>query len=452
MKTTTIVSPHTALSPKQVLRIANAKVPNTASFKLYSEITELPRSGHAFAILIRSTEQFGHYVALINHGSILEWYDSYSYMPDRELKWQSRDVNVKLGQDIPIVSNLMREFCDNGGRLEYNEFKFQNERNENDESCGYHTGVRILFNKMPLPQYQSMLKRMAKANKTIVSNIVIKIGTDVVKYGRNADIVGEGETEENTGGSHCCECSNLAGGKTEGGSCPICGGFFELSTSMPKVVKDMLNKFGDKRISRVQVARVPLKSVLQKVLNVVTMGSYQQALKDKNYDTFFHLYLVIFLEDGTKILLEKNQRVGVKTAGSDVEKTLATEGTEVMTAPPPNNVTLREFVERVDEQYKNNQKRLWQYDAITANCQFFVMDVLRSNKISTTAIRNFVMQDVSTIVQKNGILHKLVNFATDTANRIDTAIKGGGERGEHYISFVVLPNGRLQLAENVVRD
>lgn len=169
--------PHHPLSPPEVLKIANSNG-HVCKYMSYDKIRRLPAPGKAYIILIRAEQTYGHYIAIINHGDTIEWFDSYASKPDRPILWQSDSKNAELGQDVHIVSNLMRAFANAGGKLEYNECKFQNERNKSDESCGYQCGVRVSMCKLTLPQYQRWLKDMSNANGMSTSNVVIALGEE----------------------------------------------------------------------------------------------------------------------------------------------------------------------------------------------------------------------------------------------------------------------------------
>ena len=79
----------------------------------------------------------------------------------------------------------------------------------------------------------------------------------------------------------------------------------------PKVRK-LLRELGSKIIKSAVVMRSPVPSLLTQALNVVSLGSFAKNLKDSPYDTLFHLSLVVDLEDGNKLLIEKNEVINME--------------------------------------------------------------------------------------------------------------------------------------------
>jgi len=382
---------HHALTPDEVLRIANHRGP-VAKFMTYDKITKLPKPGKAYVVLIRSEPTFGHYVGLLNRGDSVEWYDSYSYRPDRELKWNTHKKNAELGQDAPLVSHLMHKVMDGGGVCEWNEMKFQDEKNKEDVSCGYHVGVRLLYHDMSLDDYQNWLKSEAKRQGTNTSNVVIKIG---------ADILGNSISETR-----------------------MDGGFFEVSKVMPKAIKKFLEENGEKTITRMMVFRVPIAGAIQKIANWATFGKSKEA-----FDQLFHLYMAFAFEPGNIHILEKNQRVGVKS-GEAARAEMRKAGAEGVAVKNPN-MTLNTFMNNAIE--KTPESQLWHYSLLENNCQRFTMDMLEANGLMTPALKSFIWQDPQKIAGKNSIQGKIVNKVTDLANRVDNWWKGGGGGGHFYV-------------------
>ena len=91
--------------------------------------------------------------------------------------------------------------------------------------------------------------------------------------------------------------------------------FHNALTSRPGVVDRLIKQYGDKKVVQIIILRKPVNSGVQKLLNVITLGGYNKAKKEMNYDEVYHLYLNIILDNGKTIGIEKNQRVGVSDSG-----------------------------------------------------------------------------------------------------------------------------------------
>lgn len=177
-----MITKHHPLSDDEVMHLAygigmNKPLPKdgTVKFVVYNELTKPPDENCAFILLYRAEENFGHYCALINHDDeTLEFFDPYNHQPDRELAW-TKDKNQELGQDMPLLSEIMRQWANDGGKLEYNEMGFQKDV-EYDQSCGYNVGIRVLFRDIPLTEYQKAFRELSKRYRRSLPNMVINMG------------------------------------------------------------------------------------------------------------------------------------------------------------------------------------------------------------------------------------------------------------------------------------
>lgn len=175
----------------------------------------------------------------------------------------------------------------------------------------------------------------------------------------------------------------------------------------PRVLTDLLKREGDQQITNIEVCRVPVTGILQKLANLMTIGKFKRELKRMGYDTVFHLYLVVYLANGKVYSLEKNQRVNIISGKKS--------GTCKNQAGGIG--TLREFIMNAESK---NIPGFYRYDAFTDNCQKWVYDILNCNGI--TQFNSFVLQKVDTLAPS--IFKKILRGITDTAGLIDWAIRG----------------------------
>jgi hypothetical protein len=163
-----------SLSDKEVVKIADPMNTKQIKFKTYNQIKDLPKLGEGYVILYRMTPNYGHYVYLLHRkDDNFEFGDSYGFTPDRELEW-SKNKNHELGQDFPIISRLLRKIPED--KLEYQEKRLQDMRDPNDRTCGYFTGVRLLFRDLNLKQYQRLISDISKKSHQTPSQVVKSIG------------------------------------------------------------------------------------------------------------------------------------------------------------------------------------------------------------------------------------------------------------------------------------
>jgi hypothetical protein len=195
----------------------------------------------------------------------------------------------------------------------------------------------------------------------------------------------------------------------------ICGdGYFtkKLLDNRPKVLYDLLQKEGKRTILKLEVCRTPILSMFEKIINALSFGVTRKKMEERNYDRLFHLYVILYLDNGSTYRIEKNQRLKVvktPTKGKGTECREVKYGKKMlgafMTAPE-----------------KVNMKNLYRYDAFKENCQNYVRRLLNANGINQ--FDNFINQKVSDLAPT--IVQKIARGFTDIAGVIDYFKQGGG--------------------------
>lgn len=152
-------------------------------FYTYNELKNVkpPEKNKAYVILYRKNVNFGHFVCLINHDNkILEFFDAYALLPDRELFWNDEETNKILDQDKPYLSNIMSQFK---GKLEYNEVPFMNLNDKKDMSCGYWVGLRLLLKFMNIKDFQRTMINLSKKLNIEPAKLAVLLGTAILREG-----------------------------------------------------------------------------------------------------------------------------------------------------------------------------------------------------------------------------------------------------------------------------
>jgi hypothetical protein len=151
------------------------------------------------------------------------------------------------------------------------------------------------------------------------------------------------------------------------------------ATSSGKV----LNNNGNKKITGITLMRTPIEaSGLLKVTKII---------EDKPYDTLFHLFMVLTMEDGTLLALEKNEVIKLSVYNGR-------KGAEELKISKPPSRTLAKVVEKTEDRMGYSYHR---YDAIKNNCQDFLMNILTANKFGSAAAKAFIKQDVKGLIGKS---------------------------------------------------
>lgn len=196
-----------------------------------------------------------------------------------------------------------------------------------------------------------------------------------------------------------CTCPHMKG-----------SGVFYFLEKRPKILNDLLIEEGDQIIERIEICRRPITRIFQDLLNFATFGQTKKEMQRLGYDKLFHLYFIVYLENGTVYSLEKNERVNV-VAGK-------IEGGECTVIMEYGEKTLRDFIETAENL---NIQGFYQYSAFKNNCQRWIKNIMNANGI--TQFDSFIMQDVDTLAPS--IIKSISNLATNIAGTVNYAIRGG---------------------------
>lgn len=152
-----------------------------------------------------------------------------------------------------------------------------------------------------------------------------------------------------------------------------------------------IKRYGDNIITKMTLKRSPVRKMIIKTLNVLSLGKWEKA---DPYDTLWHIYINLTLDTGDVIRLEKNSVLSIKVNAKDDPMT------ETMEVKYPTNflLTLNTLLENTR---KRMGKKYFLYDAKSANCQHFLKSVFLANNLGTPEEMDFILQNTRDIFNKN---------------------------------------------------
>jgi len=186
-------------------------------------------------------------------------------------------------------------------------------------------------------------------------------------------------------------------------------------TNYPPKVRQMIKQHGEKKITSISVARSPIQAIYKKVINIILDNKMEENRKKLNYDDIFHLYLIITLDDGTILRLEKNQVISMKP----YTKSTAQE----MQVPYKGNLLLGQLL--INGQ-KSHGQTYFTYDSIRANCQIYVYHILKGSKLINKQLETFILQDAPALISNDTKFEKTARTITNLASIFDQLIEGRG--------------------------
>lgn len=114
-------------------------------------------NGDNIIILYRTSKDYGHWVALLNYGNYIEYFDSYGSKPDYMIELAKETMRLTQNDTIPHLTYLLNNAKDRKRiKIIYNSVKLQKFHNHIN-TCGRHVALRIKLRHIELHEYQKLL-------------------------------------------------------------------------------------------------------------------------------------------------------------------------------------------------------------------------------------------------------------------------------------------------------
>jgi hypothetical protein len=186
---------------------------------------------------------------------------------------------------------------------------------------------------------------------------------------------------------------------------------------LPPSLKEVMSNKGEQIITSIMLRRNPVSSLITGAMNAVSLGSFKKQMDKQPYDKLFHLAILIQTAN-TKFLLEKIERVNISQSIS------SPEGLETLNVPlNGKEITVFDLINNTILQMGKN--KFLDYDAVTNNCQVFVMNVLDANGLLNSGNQDWVKQNTEVLFKGNKTLAKISKKLTDIGASANVLIHGG---------------------------
>lgn len=195
-------------------------------------------------------------------------------------------------------------------------------------------------------------------------------------------------------------------------------GLFKGRSKYSPAIQSILKKHGDIKIRGAIIKRTPVPSLITQALGTIS-PEFAKRLKESPYDKLFHLFLVLQLENGKVVVVEKNETLSV----TDRYKKRGKEEEEKQVSVP-QGLTLNTALEKT--QQSMGTEKFFGYSAKDNNCQDFLVAFLKANNMGNEEVFKFVKQDTAYLFKNLPILRKISNTLTDIAGRANVALEGTG--------------------------
>ena len=196
-------------------------------------------------------------------------------------------------------------------------------------------------------------------------------------------------------------------------------------------IKKILKKYGDKKILAIRVGRRPISNMVEKAFNIISLGKWDKLRKKYYYDKLFHLFLIITLEDGTKLSLEKNDIVNIDVNDSRCsQKNVDCIEIEYQ----QNSISVTDLIKKPLNRI--GKEDYFIYDPFELNCQIFIKSILETFGLFNTNVKNFVYQDIRNIIKELPFYVKWTAKALTDSSAFSKKISGAGNKQNEDIEAI----------------
>lgn len=173
-----------------------------------------------------------------------------------------------------------------------------------------------------------------------------------------------------------------------------------------------LEQYGLQKVIGAVVARTPLNPVINGAINAISFGEFDNLKKKYGYDHFYHLSLVLNLESGEKIMMQKNEVIQIVHLKHSNTLNNKTEYYDL-------NIHQKNW--RLDEVINNTKKfmgdaKFYDYDGLLNNCQNFIVSIIKANSWWSMDAEKWIDQMAHRM--KEDFEKKDMGFVHKTMNRI----------------------------------
>lgn len=208
--------------------------------------------------------------------------------------------------------------------------------------------------------------------------------------------------------------------------------------------KEMLKEYGQEKVTKAVIYRKPIDAYIPVVLNLVSLGKWNEAVKKVGYDKFFHLSLIVEVK-GEMLNVEKLDVVSI-TKGVPQGK-----GVESFNVPlKGKSFTLLEMLETARQAV--GDKAFFEYDSFENNCQSFVSYLLKGQGLYGEEEKGFTYQPIKSIVDEMpDYVKKFQRGLTDISATINK-ILGLGMSGGQMLPFAETEEQKMGHAERLASE
>jgi len=197
----------------------------------------------------------------------------------------------------------------------------------------------------------------------------------------------------------------------------------DVGSQYPPQVKNVLMRHGNHRIVDIKLCKEVVSENTEFLLKALAgKNTWEEAKRKHGFDRFYHLFMIVTMDDGSRLHVEKNDVIRVSDAPRPCPDALD------LGAPSP--LTLSELMDRTKQRIGNND--FFVYDPFSNNCQAFVKQLLITMGLFNQTSNEFLFQNVEGLREELPSYTKyLAKGLTNVGAFFNTALQKAGD----YIEY-----------------
>ena len=203
-------------------------------------------------------------------------------------------------------------------------------------------------------------------------------------------------------------------------------GVIQGRNDYPPAERDLIAKHGECKITGICLYREQIASGVKKLVNIISLGQFNQVKNKYGIDELYHLMMVITVDNNgvaVPILIEKNDVINIHEYPNISPNAQKQE----LLISPNFNYTMNQFLD-------NTQAFMgvdyFTYDSLKNNCQRFIKSFILANpplEKDNPECLKFVEQDTTGLERDlNPRTKNIFRGVTDLASRFNVLAKGRG--------------------------
>jgi len=198
----------------------------------------------------------------------------------------------------------------------------------------------------------------------------------------------------------------------------------DVSSQYPPQVRNILARHGNHKITDIKLCKEVVSQNTEFLMKALAgKNTWEEAKRKNGFDKFYHLFMIVTMEDGSKLHIEKNEVMRVSENPRACPDALDL-------GAPSQPVTLGEMFERTKQRIGN--KDFFTYDPFNNNCQNFITQLLKTIGLSNQTSSSFVFQDIQGLREDlPGYTKYLAKGLTDLGAFVNTAY----QKTKDYIEY-----------------